>query len=642
MNGTVEVAIGVRASQAVTTVIDLSKKLNGLVASAGNAAKSIYNLSKTLVQASLGTGKFAGGLSKILDAFKRIVFYRAIRRAIREITQAFKDGVNNLYEYSTAIGNVDAARAVSTMNELATAGLYIKNSLGAAVMPILQALVPVVNAVADAFATAANAVNMFFHALKGEGTFTKAKKYITDYDTGLKKATGSAKELKKQVFGFDELNIFNAPSSGGGGGGSALDYSQMFEEADISDFMTNLKQMMDEGEWEQVGAMVAARLNEIVANFDAAGFGSKLGKKLQHGLSIAVGFMKNFDFTNAGAKVAAALNGLFYEVHFEDIGTFLAEKLTAVIDFAIGFISEFDFGYAGESIKKVIVGFFDGLADWLLEVDWESFGNTFFQQVYDFVTGIDIGSIFASFFNLVGIAFGSALQLFKGVMDGIYEKVSGYFHKKTEECGGNAILGFLKGVLDALIGIAAWIYDNVFTPFVNGILSAFGISNGFSVPFKDIGDTIIMSFLDGLVVAWKKVSEWVTKVARGIKETFKAIIEGIRNFKPESSRSLDFHVNTGYYAEGGQPPQGSLFWAGESGAELVGQVGGRTTVTTHDQFSEGMANIMDNTNSVIMQAAQALIQAVQGIPVPSVVIGDRDIVNAYDRGKTLAGTALVE
>jgi len=642
MNGTVDVVIGAKASQAVTTVIDLSKKLNGLVSAAGNAAKSVYNFSKSLVQAALGTGRFSSGLSKVLDAFKRIVFYRAIRSAIREITQGFKEGVNNVYEYSRAIGNIDAAHAVSTMNEFATVSLYVKNSLGAAVMPILQALVPLVETVANAFVAAANAVNMFIHALKGEGTFTKAKKYAVDYAEGLDKAAGSAKELKKQVFGFDELNIFNAPSAGGGGGGGGLDYSQMFEEADVSDFMTNLKQMMEQGEWEQVGAMVAARLNEIVANFDAAGFGSKLGKKLQQGLSIAVGFMKNFDFTNAGAKVAAALNGLFYEVHFEDIGTFLAEKLTAVIDFAIGFLTEFDFGYAGESIKKVIVGFFDGLANWLLEVDWESFGNTFFHQVYDFVTGIDIDSIFASFFNLVGVAFGSALQLFKGFMDGIYEKVSKYFHDETEACGGNAILGFLKGVLDALVGIAAWIYDNIFTPFVNGVLSAFGISNGFSVPFKDIGDTIIMSFFDGLTVAWKKVADWVTRVARGIKETFKAIIDGIKNYNPESKRSLDFKVNTGYYAEGGQPPQGSLFWAGESGAELVGQVGGRTTVTTHDQFSEGMADIMDNTNTVILQAAQALVQAVQGIKMPSVVIGDREIVSAYDRGKTLAGGALVE
>ena len=642
MNGTVEVAIGVRASQATKTVIDLSKKLGQLAESAGKAAKSVLNFGKTLTSAALGLGKYKSGLSKIVDAFKRIVFYRAIRSAIREITQGFKEGTDNLYQYSRALGGIDASNAVGTMNELATVSLYIKNSLGAMVMPILQALVPIVNAVADAFVTAANAVNMFFQALKGQTVFTKAKKYAVDYADGLGKASGAAKELKKQTFGFDELNIFNAPSGGGGGGGAAMDYSKMFEEADVSDFMQNLKQMMEEGEWVQVGAMVAQRLNDIVANFDAARFGSKIGKKLQNGLSIAVGFIRNFDFTQVGAKVAETLNGFFYEINFTDIGTFLAGKLTAIFDFAIGFISTFDFGYAAEAVSNVIVGFFDGLSDWLLKIDWETFGKTFFQQVYNFVTGIDFGAIFSSFFGLMGTALGSALQLFKGFVDGLFEKVMAYFKRKTEECGGNAILGFLKGILDAVVGIAAWIYDNIFTPFVNGILSAFGIENGLSVPFKEIGDTVIMGFLDGLMAAWKKVASWITTVANGVKNTFNAIIEGVKNFKPESPRQLDFKANMGYYAEGGQPPQGSLFWAGESGAELVGQVGGRTTVTTHDQFSEGMANIMDNTNSVILQAASSLIQAIMNQPVPSIRIGDRDIVSMYDRGKTLAGGALVE
>lgn len=638
----VEVVIGARASEAAKTVIDLSKKLGQLAESAGKAAKSVLNFGKTLASAALGLGKYKSGLSKIVDAFKRIVFYRAIRSAIREITQGFKEGTDNLYQYSRALGGIDASNAVGTMNELATVSLYIKNSLGAMVMPILQALVPIISAVADAFVAAANAVNMFFQALKGQTVFTKAKKYAVDYADGLGKASGAAKELKKQTFGFDELNIFNAPSGGGGGGGAAMDYSKMFEEADVSDFMQNLKQMMDEGEWVQVGAMVAQRLNDIVANFDAAGFGSKLGTKIQNGLSVAVGFMKNFKFDQVGAKVAEGLNNIFYNINFTDIGTLLATKLTAVFDFAIGFISTFDFGYAAESVSKVIVGFFDGLSDWLLKIDWETFGNTFFQQVYNFVTGIDFGAIFSSFFGLMGTALGSALQLFKGFVDGLYEKVSKYFHDETEACGGNAILGFLKGILDAVVGIAAWIYDNIFTPFVNGILEAFGIENGLSVPFKEIGDTVIMGFLDGLMAAWKKVASWITTVANGVKNTFNAIIEGVKNFKPESPRQLDFKANMGYYAEGGQPPQGSLFWAGESGAELVGQVGGRTTVTTHDQFSEGMANIMDNTNSVILQAASSLIQAIMNQPVPSIRIGDRDIVSMYDRGKTLAGGALVE
>ena len=74
------------------------------------------------------------------------------------------------------------------------------------------------DAVADAFVTAANAVNQFFQAIRGGGTFTKAKKQAVEFGDALGGAAGKAKELKKQTFGFDELNIFSEPSGGGGKG----------------------------------------------------------------------------------------------------------------------------------------------------------------------------------------------------------------------------------------------------------------------------------------------------------------------------------------------------------------------------------------------------------------------------------------
>ena len=42
-----------------------------------------------------------------------------------------------------------------------------------------------------------------------------------------KVSEASVQEAKKQIFGFDELNIFNAPTNGGGGSTPALDYSSL-------------------------------------------------------------------------------------------------------------------------------------------------------------------------------------------------------------------------------------------------------------------------------------------------------------------------------------------------------------------------------------------------------------------------------
>ena len=57
---------------------------------------------------------------------------------------------------------------------------------------------------------------------------------------------------------------------------------------------------------------------------------------------------------------------------------------------------------------------------------------------------------------------------------------------------------------------------------------------------------------------------------------------------------FSYNGRGGFYASGGYPDEGELFWARESGAELVGSVGGRTAVMNNDQIvaavSTGVAN----------------------------------------------------
>ena len=156
----------------------------------------------------------------------------------------------------------------------------------------------------------------------------------------------------------------------------------------------------------------------------------------------------------------------------------------------------------------------------------------------------------------------------------------------------------------------------------------------------------------------KKIKEkWeaVKQTGRNIKNDILGFVNSVKNFfrnlidfnaKMTLTPSMQWNDNTpanaDRFASGGIPTQGSLFWAGESGAELIGQVGSRTTVTNQETFTTGMEDIMDNTNTVILQAAQAVVQAIMSQDMtPIVQISDRAIVNAYDRGKRLGGTGLV-
>ena len=49
-------------------------------------------------------------------------------------------------------------------------------------------------------------------------------------------------------------------------------------------------------------------------------------------------------------------------------------------------------------------------------------------------------------------------------------------------------------------------------------------------------------------------------------------------------------------ASGGFPAHGSLFVAGENGAEMVGQIGNRTAVANNDQIVSGIASANDGCN----------------------------------------------
>lgn len=61
------------------------------------------------------------------------------------------------------------------------------------------------------------------------------------------------------------------------------------------------------------------------------------------------------------------------------------------------------------------------------------------------------------------------------------------------------------------------------------------------------------------------------------------------------------------FATGGIPDYGSLFYAGESGAELVGNVGGKTNVINEEQLTHSLASANSNVVQAIMQAAEAIV-----------------------------------
>lgn len=188
------------------------------------------------------TKKTNGLFTNFYGSLIRIAKLRMLRGIIRMITQAFKEGTQNIYQYSQALGSADASHFASTMNELASSLLYIKNSIGAVIAPLLSGLLPAIQTIVNWFALACDLIAQFFAILNGQATYTRAKRQATAWQgvaTAAGGAAAAAKEYENTILSFDEIHALNdIPESGGGGGGGGAgvpDYGSMFEEAAIAD-----------------------------------------------------------------------------------------------------------------------------------------------------------------------------------------------------------------------------------------------------------------------------------------------------------------------------------------------------------------------------------------------------------------------
>lgn len=232
----------------ISKLDQLIAALNGTSTSGKGATSTIRGMGSSLKSAG-SSAKYANtGLAGFFRQVKRIATYRLIRTALRGIINGFREGIQNIAQYSAAMNGLDANKANSVMSAYATMGAQIKNSLGAAIMPMLVSLLPTVQKLADAFLDGADAVARFFATLNGQSTYTAVNRdYMVDYAAKLNKANQSAKELKNTILGFDEINALQKQSSGDNS--NAVDYSKMFVEAE-----NNWLGLKDKFEWYLITA----------------------------------------------------------------------------------------------------------------------------------------------------------------------------------------------------------------------------------------------------------------------------------------------------------------------------------------------------------------------------------------------------
>lgn len=421
--------------KAVSYIVSFSKALGETLV---NAAKKAYSALGKFAKLTIGrmferavspVKNFAKSLGDVVSSFKRILMYRAIRSLIKQIGDAVKTGTSNLYEWSKALGGTFA----NSMNEAASSLTYLKNSIGAAAAPLVNALVPALSTVVNWVVTLINALNRLFALLAGASSWTRAVKVQTEFAEA---TSGAAKAMEKYLLPFDEINKLNDTSGGGGG----ADVSDMFEELELAgDFADRIREAIANGDWEGAGRIIADRLNGIIADWDAEAWGRALGEKLNKGIQVAYGFLDEFNFEQLGEKLAEALNGILSVLDSYHLGGAITKAVLAPFDVLIGFINTLDPDLIYERARDFFQGVYDAV-EGFLDRDWYEVGKS-------------VGALFDGVVDAINSFTGD--NTFGKAGASLAEFINGFTADTTRfENAGKAFSRVLEVLLDNIIAFA--------------------------------------------------------------------------------------------------------------------------------------------------------------------------------------------
>lgn len=216
------------SKQSSEELADANEKVS---TSANKAGKSSKDAGKDIKNAGNESKSAAEKLKGLWSSFARIAMYRAIRTALKAITTAVKEGFNAFYEWDKESNN-GAAGFAQKVDDLKRAWQELVGAIGPAIAAIWNIVGPALTFIVHILTEIVDTIQQIVRALQGETTWYKAV-----WREG-KKATEQAKELQRVLFGFDELNVL--PSDHNGGTTGTLGYLD-YERREIPDWMKKIQ-----------------------------------------------------------------------------------------------------------------------------------------------------------------------------------------------------------------------------------------------------------------------------------------------------------------------------------------------------------------------------------------------------------------
>lgn len=520
------------------------------------AAASFVGLNKGSKSANAG---FGTSLKTIL---KYTFGIRSLFVLVNKLWAALVSGFGNLAQYSSSTN-----KAISSITSALT---QLKNSLASAFDPILQAAAPALTYLISKLVEAISYIGMFTAALSGQKVYKKATSIQEDYAKSLDKTSKSAKDAKRQLASFDELNVLSDKSTKKDDG--SVNPSQMFEEVPIdtsvTDFVDRLKKAFADGDFTELGKIIGEKINDAFQSIkdfiDWDNVGGTItrwvnalcdtinsmvdtidwdliGSTFASGVNTIVNTMHllltGIDWENIGKAIATGLNAAIRDIDWAKLGQTLGEYFEAKLDVLHGVITNFnwrglgaaigtaltnafaaiDWGKAGETLSSYVKGLLDTFSSAVENFDWFALG----EDIRKFLVGIDWSGIINSAMEAFGAACGAIGSLVIGFIKKPWEDVVKWWKDTAYEDGQFTIQGLFEGIKKALSKVDTWIKKNIFDPIINGFKAAFGIHSPSTV-MAEMGGYIMEGLKNG-------ITGGITTVVNAIKDLPGKIVEKLKS-----------------------------------------------------------------------------------------------------------------
>lgn len=528
-----------------------------------------------------------GPLGNFVASLRRIAFYRLIRSIIREITEAFTEGLENAYEYSRLVGG----ELATSMDSLATATSQLRNQLGAALGQLLTALTPVLVQIIHLITQLAQGLTWLIAVLSGADEYLVANEVATSW----KEADKAAKDYKRTILGFDVINRLNGPS---GGSGNTPDYGSMFhyEPTGVGNF-----KMPDLTRW-------------WVPFIDGAKAG--LDAVLELAAELAAVF--------AGSYV------LDLNLHWNVEPIPVLEKVKAYVD---GFCADVELRYelATQRVLDTVSRLADGVKA-RYEVMVASAAAILAKMTADTVTAWErikqkTSEGATTVWQTVTEKYTKTRESLSTILSATWANIKVFttstataFAKWASTAANNARLGFVNIATNVYLGLKS-AAENIVS-FVNAAASAIwewatGTARNFAEWAKGVAESIgsaLQSAWDsfknfmgatGQAISgwWQKNKAWIVPVTIGA-----AVVVGSIALAPMTGgASL---AGLAFAANGGFIDQGQMFIARERGPELVGTLNGHTAVANNDQIVSGIASANEGVVTAVYAMANLIVNAI--------------------------------